>query len=47
MIGESWDGSHRGSNTPVQDGVYVWKLIVKDKYTGYREEFFGHVTLLK
>lgn len=44
--GEGWDGTH-GGGTPVQDGVYVWKLTAKDPYSSARVERVGHVTLLR
>jgi len=28
-------------------GVYVWKLLAKDPYTGKRIERIGHVTLVR
>ena len=40
-----WDGTVDGTEAP-QD-VYVWKLIVKDAYSGDRVERIGHVTLLR
>ncbi|MBL0128381.1 MAG: gliding motility-associated C-terminal domain-containing protein [Flavobacteriales bacterium] len=40
-----WDGKVDG--TLAQQDVYVWKLIVKDAYSGDRVERIGHVTLLR
>jgi gliding motility-associated-like protein len=39
-----WDGTYKG--IPVQDGVYVYRIIVT-KVDGSKKEFVGHVTLLK
>ena len=41
----AWDGTVDG--TEAQQGVYVWKLIAKDAYSGDRIERIGHVTLLR
>lgn len=40
-----WDGTYRGKLA--REGVYVWKIVVKDSYFDDRKEFYGHVTLLK
>jgi len=41
-----WDGlSTSGQEVP--EGVYVWKLHLKDGYSGERLETTGHVTLLR
>lgn len=39
-----WDGTYRGAEC--QDGVYTWKLRVKD-YNDNPQVFTGHVTLLR
>jgi gliding motility-associated-like protein len=39
-----WDGTYKG--TMSQDGVYVWKVVVKTN-RNLRKEFVGHVTLLR
>ena len=42
----AWDGrSPSGEDIP--QGVYVWRLHLKDSYTGIRYERTGHVTLLR
>ncbi len=40
-----WNGTYQGNI--VQDGVYVWKISLKDSYTDERKTFTGHVTLLR
>jgi gliding motility-associated-like protein len=40
-----WDGTYGGEI--VKDGVYVWKIEFKDRYTDERYERSGHVTLIK
>jgi gliding motility-associated-like protein len=41
-----WDG-RAADGTEVQIGVYVWKLVAKDPYSGGRIERIGHVTLVR
>lgn len=41
-----WDGYGKG-NRPVQDGVYVWKLIFSGDYPTVETAFTGHVTVVK
>ncbi|MFI5203423.1 MAG: PKD domain-containing protein, partial [Flavobacteriales bacterium] len=43
-INQQWDGTHQGQK--VQDGVYVYKIKMKDVY-GYRKEVIGSLTLLR
>jgi gliding motility-associated-like protein len=40
-----WDGTYNGSL--VQDGTYVWKIVVKDPNNDDRKEFIGHINVLK
>jgi gliding motility-associated-like protein len=40
-----WDGTFNGNY--VQDGTYVWKMRLKNPYTGEREEHTGHVNILR
>jgi len=40
-----WDGTYAG--TPVQDGVYIWKIMVGHSNDAKRTERIGHVTLLR
>lgn len=42
---EGWDGSFGGS--PVQDGVYSWKLNARSFYTGRPHEMMGHVVVVR
>ena len=44
-INDGWDGTHDGVDCPF--GVYVWKVIVKDKFTSNVYEYIGDVTLVK
>ena len=44
VIGNAWDGTYLGEN--VNDGVYIWKVIVTDN-VGLEHEYVGHVTLLR
>lgn len=41
-----WDGSYR-KNEISQDGVYTWKLVVKDAKTNQKYNYVGHVTILR
>jgi len=40
-----WDGQSNGYSSP--DGVYVWKIITRDRFTDERKQFVGHVTLVR
>ncbi len=44
--GHGWDGHANGGPLPVQIGVYVWKIQVKD-YTGQLHNLTGHVSVIK
>lgn len=44
-IGEGWDGTYNGNQSP--DGVYVWKMNFAIKGEVVIQEMFGHVTLLR
>ncbi|MGB0166781.1 MAG: gliding motility-associated C-terminal domain-containing protein, partial [Luteibaculum sp.] len=44
-IDTGWDGSYKG--TAVQDGVYPYKVVVKQKLGVDKEEIFGHVSLMR
>lgn len=41
-----WDGNISGSNTDVRQGIYFWKITMKNKY-GTLQEKTGWVTLIK
>jgi len=43
--GTPWDGKYKGES--VQDGVYVWKLHIKEKLSPKVHDVVGHVTILK
>ena len=42
---KGWDGTVKGSTKAVEDGVYVYKIIVRD-LGGNEHKYVGHVTLL-
>ncbi|MCB0810018.1 MAG: gliding motility-associated C-terminal domain-containing protein [Flavobacteriales bacterium] len=43
---EAWDGTF-GGGEQVPIGVYVWKLVARDPYSGLRVERTGHVTVVR
>ncbi len=45
-VNKGWDGRAKGGDEVAQDGVYVYKIIIKDFELRYHE-FTGSVTLLK
>jgi len=45
-IFKGWDGSYKNNGTPAEQGVYVYRIITKDK-VGQVREYVGHVTLVK
>ncbi|MFK7787102.1 MAG: PKD domain-containing protein [Crocinitomicaceae bacterium] len=44
--GEGWNGRNRLNGELVQNGIYTWKLTVKDSKGGSREIKVGHVSVL-
>jgi gliding motility-associated-like protein len=40
-----WDGSYAGKTA--QDGVYTWKINVRDGNTNKKYSFIGHLSLLR
>jgi gliding motility-associated-like protein len=44
-IMQGWDGTFNG--TPVQTGVYIWKVKAKEFYRNIKTEHSGHVNLLR
>ncbi len=44
--GDAWNGNF-SSGEEVPLGVYVWKMMVVDPFTGRRKESTGHVTLVR
>lgn len=40
-----WDGTYKG--TPVQNGVYVWRIETKEKFVNKRHEMTGSVNLVR
>ncbi len=45
-MGEGWDGNF-GDGSPTPIGVYVWKLIGRERYGTGRVDRTGHVTLVR
>jgi gliding motility-associated-like protein len=45
-IGQGWNGQF-DNGTEVPEGVYVWKIVGKDRYSSERVEEIGHVTLIR
>jgi len=45
-MGEGWNGTY-GDGSPVPIGVYVWKLIGRERYGTGRVDRTGHVTLVR
>jgi gliding motility-associated-like protein len=46
-IEKGWDGLFGEDGTPVPQGTYTYKIIVKYTETDERKEFFGHVNLVR
>lgn len=44
---EAWDGTLANSGAPLADGVYVWRIDVRDAFAAGVKRFMGHVSLLK
>ncbi|MCB0795224.1 MAG: gliding motility-associated C-terminal domain-containing protein [Flavobacteriales bacterium] len=44
---EGWNGALRNAGEVLRDGVYAWRLKVRDRFGAERRLFLGHVTLLK
>jgi gliding motility-associated-like protein len=44
---EPWNGTAGNGGEPLPQGVYVWRLLVRDNYRAETKEFFGTVTLVK
>ncbi len=44
---EKWDGSIKGDKNSSKTDVYVWKLVVKSKYSKKTFQRQGHVTLIR
>ncbi|MCB0793010.1 MAG: gliding motility-associated C-terminal domain-containing protein [Flavobacteriales bacterium] len=43
----SWNGGHSNASGPLPEGVYVWRIHVRDRFSSLRRTYTGHVTLLK
>ena len=46
-IGEAWTGGMENGGEILPSGVYVWRILVRERYTSERKEIFGHVTLIR
>lgn len=40
-----WDGNY--DNKPAQDGMYIWKIVVKDVNVDQRQTFTGYLNLIR
>jgi gliding motility-associated-like protein len=45
--GLPWNGAMKGTGDLLPDGVYAWRMIVRDAFSAERREYFGHVSLIK
>ena len=45
--GMAWNGGIGNGDDLVKQGVYIWRIMARDRFTAERREYFGHVTLLK
>ena len=45
-MGAVWDGDH-GNGEPAEVGVYVWRLVGRERYGTGRVDRTGHVTLVR
>lgn len=45
-IYKGWDGSYKNNGNIAEQGVYVYRILTKDK-VGQEREYVGHVTLVK
>lgn len=45
-IYKGWDGTYKNQGNPAEQGVYVYRIVTKDK-VGQVREYVGHVTLVK
>jgi len=46
-VEKGWDGLFGEDGTPVPQGTYTYKIIVKYTETDERKEFFGHINLVR
>lgn len=46
-VDNHWDGTIKGTGVMGMTDVYVWKLVVRDDWTGEQKDYVGHVTLLR
>ncbi|MDG1765207.1 MAG: PKD domain-containing protein [Flavobacteriales bacterium] len=45
--GEGWNGNVKGGEHYAMDGVYTYRLALREITTNEKREFFGHVTLIR
>lgn len=45
--GEQWDGRANGGDKVAQIDTYVWKVAVREKWSGKRHKYIGHVNIVK
>ncbi|MBK7818626.1 MAG: gliding motility-associated C-terminal domain-containing protein [Sphingobacteriaceae bacterium] len=43
---KGWNGRAKGTNTVVEEGVYIYKILITD-LQGYKKYFVGHVTVVR
>ncbi|MBS1583422.1 MAG: gliding motility-associated C-terminal domain-containing protein, partial [Bacteroidetes bacterium] len=46
-VGEAWDGTMGNHGDALPEDVYVWRLLIGDRFSTDRKEEMGHVTLLR
>lgn len=46
-IGEAWTGGMENAEAVLPTGVYIWRIVVRERYTSERRELIGHVTLIR
>lgn len=44
---EPWNGGMNNANTPLEPGVFTWRVRLRESAKAEREDLYGHVTLLK
>ena len=46
-VGEGWMGNHQGGSHYVPEGIYIWVLEIKDRFTAETVRYTGHVTVIR
>ncbi len=44
---EPWNGGMNNADTPLEPGVFTWRVRLRESAKAEREDIYGHVTLLK